>query len=212
MKIQEFKKVSKSIIDETKSLNAVVKCVNSILSEYLTINDKKLTLYGWLREAGVPLTNGKLSVKQLMPLLLDGKSQIMYYRNVDLMHHATEFECVQYEIDCTEDLDGNVVRPWLETYTYKERKGEPTLVKVRHLRKVCVKQWSVRLLMTIIEQRIFKYEWERKFQKSCDNLRTFSRKNKNRIALTCKHPTKKDYLFHVGWCGLTQEDKDMGYC
>ena len=209
MEIQEFKKIEKSIIVKTQSLNAVVKCTNSILQQAFTMGDVTKPLYEWFKLAGIPMNKKTLSVKQIMKLA-NKKGEFFIYRHTPLLHHCSEFECVQYHIPLFIDINGLQQRPWIPTYYAKQVKNDVKITRVKYYRKVKVHNWSVALLIQLLEQYLFPEQWEQKYQKGLELLHTF--KN-GREALICYADRKRlinEEGFYVGCNATLQTNRDMG--
>ncbi len=173
MKIQDFKKVSKEIMLQTRSLNAVVKCVNSILNEEFELNGCKLTLSGWLNAAGVPLDkNGKLSVKDLLKFVTNKESgKVVMWVKRPITHRVSEFECKEYNIPLELKEDGTQVRPKYQVwYTEDDSIEDGKAKKLYHYRYMEIEQWSVYVLLQLLEQKCFATTWKKRILESQETI------------------------------------------
>ena len=190
MELSTFKRVSKEILDQSRTLNQTIKAVNNLLNSGFAVGNDVKTLGEWLKESGVALNaNGKITLKSFIEQFDKGGNQFEYYSSYNYTHSF-------------EEIAPNG-KPCVTTYKiYKTTGTKYVPLKYWDVATVCKDKWSISLLLKVIEFHLYNQEWNEKFEKSyakcCDyvlsNTTYGFRDRKDILAGKPKTFTQKDFI------------------
>ena len=154
MELSTFKKVSREILERSRTLNNTIRAVNNLLNSGLVLGDESRTLAEWLKECGVVLNDkGKLTLKSFIEQFDKGNNQFEYYGSYSYTYMV-------------EEIAPNG-KPCVTTYhIYKTKKGKYVPLKYWDVTTVQKDKWSIALLLKVIEFRLYHKEWDEKFKDS----------------------------------------------
>lgn len=154
MELKAFRKISKEVLNQSRTLNNTIKAVNSLLNSGLILDNESYTLGEKLKECGVVLNGkGKLTLKSFIEQFDKGGNQFEYYASYSYTYML-------------EEIAPNG-KPCVTAYQiYKTKKGKYVPLKYWDVATVQKDKWSIALLLKTIEFRLYRKEWDVKLKDS----------------------------------------------
>ena len=154
MELTTFKKISKEVLTQSRTLNNTIKAVNNLLNGGLVLGNESHTLAEWLKECGVTLNDkGKLTLKSFIEQFDKGGNKFEYYASYTYTYVVEEVA-----------PNGKPCATCYRIYKYKNKKYVP--LKYWDVAVVNKDKWSIALLLKVIEFHLYHKEWNEKFTES----------------------------------------------